>query len=226
MDDQWHIGLTPYLWFPGMHGTTGVRGFDTRVRASAGDLLSHFNIGLMITTEVRKNRFVLPVDLMWVRLSDDKALPVNEVGINSISFRAGQLFLTPMGGYRVVDKEKLKVDGLAGLRYWHLGQKIEFSPTILNGVSASQNWVDALGGARFLLLLTPKLSMSIIGDAGGGGASSDYEVAGLLGLKLKKNIDLKVGWRYLDVDYLNSSNQYLYDVASSGFIVGVTFNLK
>ena len=163
---------------------------------------------------------------MWVRLSDDKALPVNKVGINSISFRAGQLFLTPMGGYRVVDKEKLKVDGLAGLRYWHLGQKIEFSPTILNGVSASQNWVDALGGARFLLLLTPKLSMSIIGDAGGGGASSDYEVAGLLGLKLKKNIDLKVGWRYLDVDYLNSSNQYLYDVASSGFIVGVTFNLK
>jgi hypothetical protein len=226
MDDKWHIGFAPYLWFPGMHGTSGIRGFDTSVRASAGDLLSHFNIGLMGTTEVRKNHFVSATDLMWVRLSDDKALPVNEVGINSISFRAGQFLLTPMGGYRVVDKEKLKVDGLAGLRYWHLGQKIEFSPTILNGVSASQNWVDALGGARFLLLLTPKVSASVIGDAGGGGANSDYEIAGLLGLKVKKNIDLKAGWRYLVVDYRNSSNQYLYNVASSGFILGALFNFK
>ena len=226
MDDQWHIGFAPYLWFPGMHGTSGIHGFDASVRASAGDLLSHFDIGLMGTTEVRKNHFVLPVDIMWVRLSDDKALPENEVGINSISFRAGQFLLTPMGGYRVVDKEKLKVDGLAGLRYWHLGQKFEFSPTILNGVSESQNWVDALGGARFLLFLSPKLSMSIIGDAGGGGANSDYEVAGLLGLKVKKKIDLKVGWRYLVVDYSNSSNQYLYNVTSSGFIFGALFNFK
>jgi hypothetical protein len=226
MDDRWHIAFTPYLWFAGMHGTSGVRGFDTSVSASAWDLLSHFNIGLMGTTELRRNRIVLPVDLMWVRLSDDHALPVNEVGINSISFRAGQFLLTPMGGYRVVDKEKLKVDGLAGLRYWHLGQKIEFSPTILNGVSASQNWVDALGGARFLLLLSPKVSISIIGDAGGGGANSDYEIAGLLGLKVKKNIELKAGWRYLDVDYRNSSNQYLYNVASSGLLLGATFNFK
>jgi len=22
-DDQWHVGFLPYLWFAGMHGTTG-----------------------------------------------------------------------------------------------------------------------------------------------------------------------------------------------------------
>ena len=27
MDDQWHFAFTPYLWFAGMHGTTGVRGY-------------------------------------------------------------------------------------------------------------------------------------------------------------------------------------------------------
>ena len=109
MDDQWHIGFTPYLWFAGMHGTSGLRGFNTSVSASAWDLLKHFDIGLMGTTELRRNRIVLPVDLMWVRLSDDHALPLNEVGIDSISFRAGQFMLTPMAGYRVVDKRSLRL---------------------------------------------------------------------------------------------------------------------
>src|SRR5690242_9967237 len=76
-DDQWHIALTPYLWVAGMHGPSGLRGFDTSVHASAWDLLKHFDIGLMGTTELRRNRIVLPVDLMWVRLSDDHALPIN-----------------------------------------------------------------------------------------------------------------------------------------------------
>jgi len=57
-------------------------------------------------------------------------------------------------------------------------------------------------------------------------ASVVDEIAGLLGLKVKKNIDLKAGWRYLVVDYRNSSNQYLYNVASSGFILGALFNFK
>ena len=92
-----------------MHGTSGLRGFNTSVRASAWDLLKHFDIGLMGTTELRRNRIVLPVDLMWVRLSDGHALPLNEVGIDSISFRAGQFMLTPMAGYRVVDKRSLRL---------------------------------------------------------------------------------------------------------------------
>jgi hypothetical protein len=35
-DDQWHIAFFPYLWFPGMHGYTGVLGFYTGVKASPG----------------------------------------------------------------------------------------------------------------------------------------------------------------------------------------------
>ena len=92
-----------------MHGTSGLCGFNTSVRASAWDLLKPFDIGLMGTTELRRNRIVLPADLMWVRLSDDHALPLNEVGIKSISFRAGQFMLTPMAGYRVVDKRSLRL---------------------------------------------------------------------------------------------------------------------
>ena len=226
MDDQWHIGFLPYLWFAGMHGTTGVLGFNTSVSASAGDLLSHFNMGLMAVTEVRRNRVVLPVDMMWIRLSDNHALPLNEVGVNSIDFRAGQFLVTPEGGYRIVDKPNLKVDALAGLRYWHLGEKLTFSPTRFNGVSTSQNWVDAIGGSKIHMLLSPKASIVIAGDAGGGGASPDYQVVGLVGFQAKKNIALQAGWRYLYVHYRNNSHLFLYDIAASGAVVGATFYFK
>jgi hypothetical protein len=195
-DDQWHIAFLPYLWFAGMHGRTGVLGYNTSVRASPGDLLSHFNIGLMGTVQARRNRLVLPLDLMWIRLSDNNSLPENEAGVNSIDFRVGQFLLTPKIGYRVIDATKFKVDALAGLRYWHLGEKLTFKPTLANGVSdvsTSENWVDAIAGGRIQMLLSPKASIFILGDGGGGGASPDYQVAGLLSYQVKKNLSLDAG---------------------------------
>jgi hypothetical protein len=70
-DDRCHITFFPYLWFSGIHGTTGVLGFNTSVKASPGDLLSHFEIGLMGTVAARKQHFVAPVNFMWVALGDD-----------------------------------------------------------------------------------------------------------------------------------------------------------
>ena len=226
MDDQWHIGLIPYLWFPGVHGTTGVHGLNASVHASAGDLLSHFDIGLMGTVETRKNRFVLPIDMIWTVISDDKGVPLNELGVESITVRGGLFILTPKGGYRIIDTPKWKVDSLVGLRYWHLGEKVHFNPTLYQEQHTSQNWVDAVAGGQIKMILSPKVGIVIMGDAGGGQAAPDYEVAGLLGLKLKKNISLFMGWRYLDVHYRNSTNLFLYDMAQSGAVVGAAFYFK
>ena len=43
-DDQWHLSVSPYLWFPGTHGTAGAFNRDIGYRASAIDLLSHFRL--------------------------------------------------------------------------------------------------------------------------------------------------------------------------------------
>jgi hypothetical protein len=59
----------------------------------------------------------------------------------------------------------------------------------------------------------------------GGGASLNYQVAGLLGYRIKPTAMLEAGWRYLDVNYRPSSS-FVYDVAQSGLLLGVTFNLK
>src|SRR5215472_12752113 len=62
----WHVDLTPYLWFAGAHGTVGVLGRTASVHASPGDLLSHFDIGIMGAAEARYNRFVINGDLFWI----------------------------------------------------------------------------------------------------------------------------------------------------------------
>ena len=33
-NDVWHFAVAPYLWFAGMHGTVGARGYDASVHAS------------------------------------------------------------------------------------------------------------------------------------------------------------------------------------------------
>jgi len=225
-DDQWHFNFTPYLWFAGMSGTVGALGHDASVHVSPGDLLSHFHLGLMANVEARKNRFVMPVDFMWINLQAARGLPFDQ-GLSSVKVGITETILAPKVGYRIVDHEKVKVDALIGLRYWHLGQNLNFNPQLFQGISTSQNWVDGIAGGKIELALSPKAAITIAGDAGGGGSSLDYQVAGVLGYRICRLAVLDLGWRYLYVNYAtNPPKSGLFDVHESGALLGVTFNLK
>jgi hypothetical protein len=226
-DDGWHVGITPYLWFAGAHGTVGALGHEAGFHASAGDLLSHVDIGLMGAVELRHKRLVVPVDFMWIRLSDDKGLPFGEaINVTSVKVKATQSVFTPKFGFRFIDGKKIKVDALFGIRYWHLSNSLTLQPTqIGNGFSASANWVDGIGGAKIEAQLSPKVVMTILGDAGGGSARLDYQVAGLLGYKVSKRWMLQAGYRYMNVNY-RPQNGFIYNATLSGAILGATFDLK
>jgi hypothetical protein len=221
----WHVGISPYLWFAGVHGTVGALGHEASVDASFRDIFFNFNIGLMFALEPRYNRIVMPFDFMWMKLSDDKALPF-EVGPTSVKAKINQVMFAQKIGYRVIDSEKLKLDGLIGFRYWHMGTTLTLQPQIANGFYESANWADVVAGARFQAMLSKKAVFTVLGDAGGGGANSDYQVVGLLGWKCKK-ATLQGGWRYLSVNYRpGGSASFIYDMATSGLIFGATIPLK
>jgi hypothetical protein len=224
-DDKWHFGVTPYIWFAGTHGTAGFNGRDVSFHASFGDVFSYLNIGIMGAAEATKGRWVFPGDFLWMKLSDDKGFPESPLpGVTSIKIKMYESVLTPKVGYRVVDKEKLKVNGTVGIRYWHLGENLSLQPINLSN-SQSANWVDVVAGAKIQMPLSPKAGITILGDAGGGGANVDYQVVGSLGYKIKPNIIGELGWRYMDVNYRPSST-FIFDGAMSGIVLGVTFNLK
>src|SRR6478752_6888056 len=98
--------------------------------------------------------------------------------------KGSEFILTPAIGFRLIDEEKIKVSALAGMRYWHFAQNLQFTPSLLNlSFSSSQNWVDPVVGGRIALAASPKLVVTILGDVGGWGTGSqlEYQVAGLLG---------------------------------------------
>ena len=226
-DSDWHLSASGYLWLPGVHGNVGA--FDTivGVHASPGDLLSHFRFGIMGLIEPSYKRIVMPLDLMWIRLGDNRAIPSPELEENTANIKGGEFILTPKIGYRIIDREKLKVDALTGFRYWHFYESLSFTPSNpeLN-FSKSQNWVDPLVGGRITVPLSPKAAVTIAGDVGGWGAGSqlDYQVVGLLGYRIKPALTLQAGFRYLDVDY--TSGGTVINLATSGAIFGITMNLK
>ena len=226
-DEGWHVAIAPYIWFAGVHGTVGALNRETSVHATFGDIFNYLNIGAMAAVEPRYNRIVMPFDFLWMKLSDQKSLPFDRFA-TSVKTEMTETLITQKIGYRFVDAEKVKVDALFGFRYWHLQNRFTLQPTqIANGISQSANWVDGVGGGRIELRLTPKLSAIVAGDAGGGSAKLDYQVAGLLGYKLGRKVVLLAGYRYLAVDYRPVGNAgFIYDVAMPGLVIGAAFNVK
>jgi hypothetical protein len=229
-DNQWHFSVSPYLWFPGVHGTVGAFGRDVGFKASPTDLLSNFRFGLMGAVEARRNRLLVPIDVMWIRLEDDRALPFPNLPATTAKLKASEFILTPKIGLRLINEKKIKVDALAGIRYWHFGENLQFSPSRLGlNFSRSQNWVDPLVGGRIEGTLTQKVLATIGGDVGGWGTGSqlEYQVFGILGYRLKPKVTLQAGYRYLYVDYEKGGRAAaIARAVTSGVVFGVTLNLK
>jgi hypothetical protein len=83
-------------------------GRDASVHASPGDLLSHFRFGLMGAVEPRYKRLVLPVDIVWVRLGDEKALPGPNLRATTANVKVKEFILTPKIGFRIVNQQSLR----------------------------------------------------------------------------------------------------------------------
>jgi hypothetical protein len=231
-NDAWHFAVSPYLWFPGVHGTAvGPNGNGVGFRASPSDLLSHFRFGLMGAVEARHKWLVTSIDMMWIRLEDTKAVPLPPdlgLGATSATIKATEFLLTPKVGVRLINQEKFKIDALTGFRYWHFGESLNFNPSALGlNFNGSQNFVDPLVGGRIELALSPKIVVNILGDVGGWntGSKLEYQVAGFLGYRIKPALTLQAGYRYLNVDYLGKRS-VVFNVTTAGVMFGATLNLK
>jgi hypothetical protein len=224
---DWHFEVSPYLWFPGVHGTIGARGHDASIHESPGDLLSHFRFGLMGLVDTRYKRIVIPVDMMWIRLGANNALPLTDEAVTA-HVKGQEFILTPKIGYRLVDSEIIKIDALTGFRYWHFGANLRLSTseTSTQTFSGSENWVDPLVGGRILANLSPKISVSFGGDVGGWNTGSliDYQIGGVLGYRIKPAVVLQVGYRYLATDYRSGGTTI--NLVTSGVLFGATITLK
>ena len=223
-EGNWHFTVAPYLWIPWVYGSVGANGNNLHFYTTPDELFSHFRFGLLGLVDARYKRVVLPLDMIWLRLGDDRALPLTPNGTVA-NVKLDLFMLTPKVGYRVIDTKMIKIDALAGIRYWHIGQNLQFTTNSLN-FSGSQNFVDPVVGGRILGNLSPKVEIAIAGDVGGWGTGSqlEYQIGGFLGYRIKPALALQAGYRYLSVNYTNRNR--LLDLIISGPLIGVTIALK
>ncbi len=227
-DDGWRVKMSIYGWFPGIHGTVGAAGHDVSVHESFSDVFHVLKGVIPIAVEADKGRFLMPIDFFWVKLGVDKGIPLNDFGQTSINLHVTESILTPKVGYRILNGDHLKIDALAGIRYWYVSQNLALVPSGINNTRSS-NWVDGLGGARFIVPLGEKAAIMASGDAGAGGASLDYQAVGLFTYNFTPKLGLGLGWRYLDVNYsknfgVRGDQEFIYDVVQSGALAGLYFN--
>lgn len=220
--DGWRGAISIYGWFPGVHGNVGVLGHEAYFRAPFSDLFHYLKGVIPVAVEADKGNLVFPIDFIWLKLGDDRAHNFTDIDQTSVNIHLTQSIFTPMFGVRLFDLDHIKIDWLAGIRYWYVSQKLTLEPSGL-GNTRSQSWVDGLGGARFILPLSPKAAITISGDAGGGGASLDYQAVGLFTYQFKPKLGLAVGWRYLYVDY-SGNRQFLYNPTMTGAVAGFYYS--
>jgi hypothetical protein len=127
--------------------------------------------------------------------------------------------------YLMVNNPKIKIYGTGGPRIWHQGTTFDLVPTI-NGRNLYKptTWTDFVLGARFNVPLGEKASVDVLGNAGEGGATLDYEVAGVLSYQVKPKLWLQGSWRYVTVHYGNDGN--LFNGTIQGVIFGATYKFK
>ena len=219
--DKWQFQVTPYLWFAGFKGTIGIRGQTAHVDVGLGDILDHLNFGFTGAFEARKRKFIVLTDMLYLKVSAENATPGRL--FSSVKSTVRNLTLDPEVGYRVVEKDGASLDVMGGIRFWHLSDRLLFTPGLLPQleISGSKNWVDAVFGMRARARLSRKWFVTGKGDFGGGGSDFTCQLFGGAGADVGNIGALIVGYRYLHVNYDRSG--FLFDVGVKGPIVGFGF---
>ncbi|MGC1383538.1 MAG: hypothetical protein WA823_07155, partial [Candidatus Acidiferrales bacterium] len=80
VEGNWHFAVSPYLWVPWVYGSLGANDYNFHFYATPDELFSHFRFGLLGLVDTRYKRVVMPLDFVWLRLGDDRALPLSPTG--------------------------------------------------------------------------------------------------------------------------------------------------
>ena len=222
--DQWQFVIEPYLWTPGIDGSTS-NGADFSV--DMGDVLSDLQFAFMGVVGVKKGKWSFMVDTFYADLKDTKDSSVT-VFNSTVAFQTEvqvkTWIVTPVIGYNLIDCEKGKLDIIAGARYLKVEVDVNVNSDRARALnpefSGSDDFWDGILGLKGEIALYEKLYMPLYLDIGTGDNDFTWQVAGGLGYRFGA-CDVVAGYRYLSWDFKDSSS--IKDMNLSGPYIGLKF---
>ena len=246
--DQWTFSITPYLWLPNINGTLKYSippgtGGSPEVETGPNDYLENLQAVIMISGEVRKDRWLVFTDFIYLDFSEEES-DVKEVDFDGSSISAGADVSTSSSlrggvwtlgaGYAVLPGRPVNLDAFGGLRYFDLKASTDWQLALdvtgpgggqtfprTGGISASEDLWDGIVGVRGRVWLgSSNWAIPYYLDLGTGSSSLTWQ--GMLGIAYSWNwIEARLAYRHLYYD--QKGDKLVQDVRFSGPALGVTF---
>jgi hypothetical protein len=137
--EPWQITVGGPGWLAGVSGTTGFHGINSNIDVGVGQILRHINVIYSFGGEVRRGRFGVLGDLLYLNAqagADGTGL-VSKVDLGLQQF-LGEFFAS----YRLIEKPRGWLDLLAGFRYTYLGEQVGLQANNMAIGAASTQLVD------------------------------------------------------------------------------------
>ncbi len=139
MTEPWQITVGGPGWLAGVSGTTGFHGINSNISVGVGQILKHINVIYSFGGQVRKGRFGVLGDLLYLnaQAGAGTTVLVSKVDLGLQQF-LGEFF----GSYRVIEGPRGWLDLLAGFRYTYLGEQVGLQANNIAINAASTQLVD------------------------------------------------------------------------------------
>jgi hypothetical protein len=246
--NQWTFSITPYLWLPNINGTlkyqvpAGAAG-SPEVEVGPNDYLEALRFAMMIAGEVRKDRWSVFTDVIYLDFSSEKG-SVKAVDFGgsrvsssgnvstSSSLRGGVWTLG--AGYAVLPGRPVDLDVFGGMRYFGLHASTDWQLTVaVTGPGGGQTfpragsiseradlWDGIVGVKGRVWLGRSNWSIPYYLDVGTGSSSLTWQ--GMLGVAYSfKWGGMTLAYRNLYYDH--NGDKLIQDMRFSGPALGVTF---
>jgi len=246
--DQWTFSITPYLWLPNINGTLKYSippggGGSPEVQVGPNDYLEALRFAMLIAAEVRKDRWAVFTDLIYLDFSNEKSsvksvdfggsLVSSSANVSTNSSLRGAVW-TLGAGYAVLPGRPVEMDVFGGLRYAGIHASTDWQITAaVSGPSGGQTfpragnitermdlWDGIFGVKGRVWLGRSNWSVPYYLDAGAGSSNMTWQ--GMLGIAYSfKWIDVSLLYRNLY--YVAKPDNLIQDLRLSGPALGVTF---
>jgi hypothetical protein len=185
--DPWKFTAAAYLWGASVKGETR-EGEDLDV--GFDDILDKLKFGGMGSVGVRKGRWLVFGDLIYLNLTDD----LEEEGVTAdVDLQAW--VMKAAAGYEVMNTDEYSLDVFAGARYLRMDADLSADALDLD-LDEAEGSMNGIAGVKGMINLPKQWFATYYLDAGTGEAQLTYQLMGGVGYQFEK-VTAAVGYRYL-----------------------------
>ena len=219
----WNYNAVLYAWLVGMNGTIGFADVAEKpVDVTFEQLAENLDFFMAGHFEAVNPKMVLIADIMYANLGSTKQGQIRNQTVD-VTFDMTQWIIEAAGGYRVHPDFTVLLAG----RYYIIdtGETSESIAGTKTG-EAGVSWGDIFIGGRYNRLLKEKWIVALRADIGAGGSEFAWFGEATLGYRITDLISVLAVYRILDLDYEggNGEDYFRYDIAQSGFGLGLGFS--